>query len=508
MPARSTLAHTATVGFAWSILQTLGSKFVAVFGQMVLAWLLDPKDFGVVSYAFAVGALVNIIQQGGQRELLIQRQARLDRWTNPAFWMALTLGLLALMGNAIAAPIAALVYRAPQVRGLLLILGLAALLNTVALVPTAILQAQLRFRFLAINTFVTAVLMSGLSVLFAFLGTGPYAFVLSWPIAAVFRLAWLWIAARPRIRPTPQFRRWRYMAGDGARVLLARACATLIMNGDYMILGLLQSQDVAGIYYFAFNLSWQVWLLLAYNLDGVLMPTLTRLKDDPIRQGQGFLAGARLLALLGIPVCLLQAGLADPGIRALFSATKWAPAIPVIQIVSVGMAFRMLAWPAFSLLQAQGRFATQLTLGAAGAVLFVALVTVAAATASPAFAPVAVGIAVSVYFTLEGPISLYVAIRPAGAGWAQVAAVYTRPLLFGSLAVIAGMAASHWLPADLPVRNWARLAGIFAIAAILYATLVRSLDPRDWTALTDRLKPLLSRRPAAAAQAQAAPGNG
>ena len=54
---------------------------------------------------------------------------------------------------------------------------------------------------------------------------------------------------------------------------------------------------------------------------------------------------ARQLALVGVPLCLMQVAMADPGIRALF-APKWYPAIPVLQILSLGAALRVLGMPA------------------------------------------------------------------------------------------------------------------------------------------------------------------
>ena len=42
--------------------------------------------------------------------------------------------------------------------------------------------------------------------------------------------------------------------------------------------------------------------------------------------------------LIAIPACLLQAALADPAVHLLFKP-QWYPAIPVIQLLSIGWCY-------------------------------------------------------------------------------------------------------------------------------------------------------------------------
>src|SRR5438874_943739 len=83
------LGRRAASGMAWMMVQTVSSKAATFISQLVLARLLDPKVFGQVGLTFTVATLVNMLQQSGQRELLIQRQARLRRWLLPATWISL-----------------------------------------------------------------------------------------------------------------------------------------------------------------------------------------------------------------------------------------------------------------------------------------------------------------------------------------------------------------------------------------------------------------------------------
>src|SRR4051812_30808575 len=364
------LAGHAARGVGWLLLQTGGAKVVALGAQVVLAWLLRREDFGLLSKTFTVAALPGLLYQVGLREVLLGRTTsvrRVDRWAGPATWMAAGLGGLSAALMLAVAPLAARVLYPLRVAGdatvgdrrqlvlMVAVLAWAAPILSLGNVPVAQLQARLRFRAVAGVNFLQFATISVLSVVFALAGFGAYSFVLPWPLAAMARLVVLWGLSPPPLPLRPMFNRWRHLAGDTAHVLAARALSLVTELGDYVVLGRFHPDAVVGVYYFAFNLSLQTAMLLALNLDGVLMPVLSKLRDDPVRQRAAFLSAAQAIALVGIPICLLQAVVADPVVRLIFDL-KWYAAIPVLQVLSIGMAFRVVTHPAQSLMRAQGRF--------------------------------------------------------------------------------------------------------------------------------------------------------
>jgi PST family polysaccharide transporter len=270
--------------------------------------------------------------------------------------------------------------------------------------------------------------------------------------------------------------------------LAARALALVTELGDYVVLGRFHPDAVVGIYYFAFNLSLQTAMVLALNLDGVLMPVLSKLKGEPVRQREAFLSAARAIALVGIPVCLLQAVVAGPAIRLVFDP-KWYAAIPVLQVLSAGMSFRVVTHPAQSLMRAQGRFATLTGLNGIGAATFLGVTTAAAARGSQETAAVSVAAAVAAFFALEGPIYFYAAVRRAGGSPRDMANVYGPPLIVGAVAS-GGAILTSWLLPVMPGRGGAAVQAVVtsAIFTAAYVAGVRLLMPSAWHDLVRRIK--------------------
>jgi O-antigen/teichoic acid export membrane protein len=475
-----TLGRRTAMGFVFLVGQTLSTKVLSMAAQVVLAWFLAREDFGLVGLAMTVAAFASLVQQAGLREILIYRQHRYARWANVAFWMSLAIGVVSGVIMAAAAPVAAHFYGEPRIVGLILVLAIAAPLSALDTVADARLQSQMRFGLLASVNFFTALLTFYLSVQFAWLGWGAMSFVLPKPIVAVVRLVILWAAARPPVSLKPRVRRWKYLIRDSATLLAANAVDLLTWQGDYVLLGLLHPTEVVGLYFFAFNLSLQTMQLFTANLTGVLFPALSSLQQEPRRQTLAFLSAARLLAIVAVPLCLLQIPLASPAVRLLFPQ-KWLAAIPVLQILSVGMAMRVVASPAGSLLQAQGRFRLILLTNILNATLFLALVAAGALLGK--------GL---IYYAFIAPLFIYIAIKSGGGTLLDVCKLYAAPLLSGGVALLGAFGIASAISDSSP-HPIVEMAAVSVVGGLLYVCLIRLLAPRAWHELVRRLAALLPR---------------
>jgi PST family polysaccharide transporter len=438
-------------------------------------------------------ALPAVVGQIGVREVLVRSGGSYDRVSGPALSLCVTFGLLASLAMAATIPIGWWLYGPSRtLAGMILLFATSALPNTVIHVPTAKLQIQLRFRTLSVLAFVHQTGMILLTMLFAWLGWGAYSFAAPWPIMAVVRLALTWAAARLVPHGGLQISRWGELIGSSLWVLQARAVGTFVMVGDYLLLGIFHKETVVGVYFFAFNLSLQTLSLLAVNLESVLFPTLNQLRGESQRQRTALLSAVGVLSLIGVPMSLVQMALSDPVVRLLFGA-EWYSAIPVLEVLSLGMAIRLVGWPAMSLIQAQGRFRTYALLTTGLAATFLVSVTVAAKFSSAERAPTNVAWAVTFYACIESPLALYVAIRPAGGRFAEVLRAFRGPMLVGGVVAICCFGASMAVPAGVPLRAVFQLiaGGMAATAAFVLAA--RLLDRQSWDALMSRFLSLLRR---------------
>jgi PST family polysaccharide transporter len=422
-------AHSAR-GLVYLFAGTTTAKLISVAAQVILAHLLTEDDFGVVSLAYTITTFIQVMEQAGVGDVLVQRK-NFRAWVIPAFWLATALGIFCSLLVALSAPIASAIYENKQLFWVLLILAPSSIPNAFMAIPRAQLSRNLQFRALAAVNLVSLTLRLVMTVALAALGFGPYSFVIPVPITNLAVAAYMWWWVRPAWSWSPQLRKWRYLIGDSTRILTAELQRAFIDQSDNMLLGLFRSVGKVGLYAFGFNFSIQILQLLAFNLMNVMFPALTKLNDQPRTQYEGFMKAQRILAMVGVSSCLLQAATAAP-LTYLLLKPKWFESVGVMQILCIGMALRMVAGSSYALLKSQGRFRAILWNRWGFVVLQVVSLLLVLWMGGGIEAVAAV---VGMVSTLIGPVSFYTAILPYNAGWREVFEVLYRPTVCGILAV-------------------------------------------------------------------------
>jgi O-antigen/teichoic acid export membrane protein len=475
-------------GFALMVGQGLAGKLVSIVSQVILAWLLAPEIWGLIGLTYTLTFFGDQIRSMGIQQVLVHRHKRYRKWANAAFWMSTTTAACGAIVVVLAARPVAMLYGEPALVGLVLVLALKTQIHGLSTVPEARLQIDLRFGTLAAAALLLVIVQAVLTVLFAWWGFGAYSFV--WPqvIAHAVRTAAFWWITRPPVRWSLEVRRWRYMFGDAAKNFWALMLQQVSWQAAAIVLGLLETKEAVGIYFFGVAVGSQTLRYLTINLASVVFPALSKLQDDVVRQSSAFLRACRLLALVAIPLCFLQAALAPAFVR-LFLDDKWIPSIPVIQLLSIGAAARVTSAPSLSMVQAQGRFGAFFLLSLASAVAMVGIVFVCALIGDV----VLVCAGVALCSMIVSPIQGYVAIHPAQGRWREVARIYASPGLAAGVAIGGGMLLGRLVP-NVAGADVLEAVVIVVVTAAVYPLLIGVISRNDVRELRARFAGLLSRR--------------
>jgi O-antigen/teichoic acid export membrane protein len=481
------LSHRAARGSAWMFAQTISSKVVSTIGMVILAWFLAPEAFGQVALAFTIASFAGFLQAAGIRDILVQRQRHFQRWANAGFWMSLAVALIAGILQVAIAPTASAWFNSPQLTGLIALLALRGVLEGLATVPLSRLQIDLRFRFIASLTFACALATTVFSILMAWLGFGAYSFIAPLAIVSGLQLIAVWLTVPTPVKPELHLRRWKYMLSDSALLWGASLLVMIVTQGSYIILGALHAPEVVGLYFFAYNLSTQTMQLLVGNVSNALFPALSLLQGDPHRQHNAFLRASKSLAILAVPACLMQAALAGPVIRVFFDP-KWEPAIPVLQVLSVGMAFVVLSGPVVGLLKAQARFATYFWWQVWCAIGSITLVSIGGWYGGA----LAVSVAVTIHYAVFGPLAVFVAIHDAERALRKTAGVFLAPCLGAAVALLPVVVFLTLMPRSFLYDVLAMAIALVMVLGV-YPIIIRIVTPDSYSETMKHMLALLDR---------------
>jgi O-antigen/teichoic acid export membrane protein len=465
--------------------QNIVARACGFLSQLVLAALLDPADFGLIGLTYTVTTIISTLTSVGVEDIVLQRKRTLLVWSGAAFWINLTLSSAGAVLVLIAAPIAGIAYHNSHLFGLLAVLALSMPLGALSSVPGMIMRAEMKFGTFAAYGSLEIIVQSLMTVGLAWRGYGAYSFVIPAPVLAVIRAAaWWWlIETKPTLKA--QRKRWKYLVQNTTAAFLSRIIVSFIGQGDYMVLGLLANESVVGRYYFGFRLAAQPLWVLAGNLGGVLYPTLIQLKADPERQGRAALDASVMLSYCVMPLAFIQAAIAEPVLNGFFGQ-KWLLAIPIIQILSIGLALDAVSWIAGTLLAARGEFVVGLRFVVVQLPVFFALVFVGA------FVDQGVGVATAVclFYALTQPIFVYGVYKRVGVSLRQVASMYLTPTFLAAFAVgLSLLLTKTFLPIVHPLLI---TLAICLSSSLFYAVLVKTFARETWAQLIRHLSALLA----------------
>jgi PST family polysaccharide transporter len=340
-------------GVAWRAAGQLGRQLAVIVIGIVLARLLGPKEYGLVTMATVVVGFVSLFDDFGVATALIRVQETNDVQRSSVLWFGLALGsTLGLLTAFSGIPIAHF-YREPALVKMTAVLALRFPLSALSIVPSAELQRNLEFRTLARIDFVSVVFGGIGGLMLAVFGAGAWALVAQDLLGTALGVVQFWLAVR--WRPTFVFRResLRGLLGFGLYVMAVEVNGYITRNLDNVLIGRFYGKSDLALYNRAYSFIY-LPLYLARTVSTVLFPTLSSLSHDVVRVKRAFLRVAGVVAFVTWPAVVGLVVTAEPFVRTAFGP-QWVGMIPLLQILAPVALWQSIGTLHGLLFQARGR---------------------------------------------------------------------------------------------------------------------------------------------------------
>jgi O-antigen/teichoic acid export membrane protein len=329
------------------------ASFVLRIGSlMVLARLLDPKDFGLVGMVAALTGVLNLFRDFGLSSATVQRTSVTDEQISTLFWINVLVGVILALLLMAMAPVVVRFYHEPHLLWVTIVLATSFMLNGAGVQHTALLERQMRFTALATIDIISLAFSTFVGIGLAVAGFGYWALVasaVSIPLVGTLCL-WRttgWIPGRPRSQVG-----LRSMMRFGGGFTLGNLIVYVAYNFEKVLLGRFWGADAVGIYGRAYqlvnipteNINSSVW--------AVAFSGLSRVRTDPVRFKSYFLKGYSLVLALTVPMTI-GAALFAHDLIFLLLGPKWHGAVDIFRLLTPTMLIfaliNPLAWLVFSL---------------------------------------------------------------------------------------------------------------------------------------------------------------
>jgi PST family polysaccharide transporter len=344
--------------------RTIKGAFVKVCAQvansilrlgslMVLARLLDPKDFGLVGMVTAVTGIFYLFKDAGLSMVTIQRSTITNEQVSTLFWLNVLVGaLLAVLGMAVA-PLLVRFYDEPRLFWVTVVTAAGFLLNAAGVQHSALLQRNMRFGALSAIEVVSQVVSVLVGIGLAMYGFGYWALVGSAVVLPAISTIGVWVISAW----VPGIPHWAVDSGSmirfGGMTTLQGVIIYVSYNLEKVLLGRVWGAEALGLYGRAFQLIILPSESLNQATGGVLFSALSRLQNDPERLKKYFLGSYCVMLALTLPTAIACGLFADDLIM-LVLGPKWKDAVIIFQLLTPTILVLALINPTFWLLISTG----------------------------------------------------------------------------------------------------------------------------------------------------------
>ena len=290
----------------WSAVTEIVAKLVTPITSMVLARLLTPEAFGVVTTLTMIITFAEIFTDAGFQKYLVQHEFKdaqdRDESTNVAFWSNLVMSLFIWSVIAIFAnPLAALVGN-PGLGHVLIIACVSIPLAAFSSIQMALYKRDLDFKTLFKVRIISTLIPLLVTVPLAFWLRSYWALVIGTITVNVINAVLLTVFSKWKPRLFYSFAKLKEMFSFTVWSMIEAISIWLTSYVDVFIVGTMLSQYYLGLYKTSSALVGQIMGLVTSITTPILFSALSRLQNDGQEFQRLFFRFQKLVGLLVIPL--------------------------------------------------------------------------------------------------------------------------------------------------------------------------------------------------------------
>lgn len=348
------LVQKTASAMAWVILTIIFTKALGFVTQIVLAKLLMPTDFGLLSIGLLAINSMGIFRDLGFGSTLIYKQDDQDHTAANTAFIVLPLVALALFLIAyFSASYIASFFNNAAVEPVVQVLALTFVISSFGIVPSTLLEKELEFKKKVVPETVPIICYAFVAISLAMNGYGVWSLVYGQIVSATLTAALIWFFSD--WRPTFKFDREiaKVLFDYGKHIMGASIIIFLVTNIDYAIVGRILGMEALGLYTLAFTISNLPATQITNLVGRVMFPLYSKLQDDQNALRSAYLKTLQYVSMLSIPAAFGIFVIA-PSFVSVVIGDKWMPAVPAMRVLCIYGLFRSLNGTLGPMFQATG----------------------------------------------------------------------------------------------------------------------------------------------------------
>lgn len=365
-----------TGGLFWKLMERFGVQASQFVLQIVLARILDPEHYGVLSMMVIFTTLANVFIQRGFNASLIQNKDVTEEDYSSVFWVTIIIAVLIYAALFISAPFIADFYDMPNLVAPFRVLCLILFPGALNSIQLAKISRKMDFKKV-FRSNVVAILISGIvGIILAFQGAGLWALVAQNFLNITIACVVMWFTVKWRPKLICNITRIKVLFSYGWKLLVSGLLDTLYQDLRSLVIGKKYNSGALG--YYNRGKQFPQFIINAINstVQSVMLPAMSENQDEKEKVKTMMRNSISLSSYIIFPLMAGLAAVATPLVRLLLTE-KWLPCVPYMQIYCFTLAFYPVHSCNLQAINAMGRSDIFLKLEIFKKVLGVLMLTIA-----------------------------------------------------------------------------------------------------------------------------------
>ena len=354
MNDNKTLKHKVFSGVIWKGLERICAQFVSTVVSIILARILMPDDYSVVSIAAIFFAFCNLFISSGLNTALIQKKDADILDYSTVFTVSLSIAAVLYIVMFFCAPTIANLYRKALVTPVIRVLGLTFFVNAYKSILSAKISSNMEFRKFFYSTIIGTVISAIVGIAMAVKGYGVWALVAQQMTNSIIDSAILTITAKVRFQLSFSYERFKPLFSFGGKIFLASIISTIYDECRPLIVGLKFSTTDLAFYNKGQSFPSLINSIGNNTLSSALFPAMAKVqenKDNILSMTRRFM---KLSSFVVFPMMLGMLGISESFVRVVLTE-KWLPIVPYMRLFSVAFMLDLIQVGNLQAIRALGR---------------------------------------------------------------------------------------------------------------------------------------------------------
>ena len=364
MANNDSLKSKTLSGLFWMFFQRIGGQLVSFVVSVVLARLLLPEEYGVISIVMIFVNLCNVFITSGWSNALVQNKDADDVDFSSVFYFSIVFSVALYIGLFFAAPVIANFYEMPLLTPVIRVMGIRLMITSVNSVQHARVTKLMQFKKYFFSTLGGNICSAIVGIALAYTGAGVWALVAQYMTSTLFDTIILFVTVKWRPKLLFSFKRLKVLIRYGWKVLATDLVNTIYEDFRGLYVGKLYS--AADLAYYTRGQSYSNLVVNNINstISSVLFPVISNVQENVASVKAITRRAIKTSSYVLTPMIMGLAIVAEPTVRLLLT-DKWLPCVPYLQILCINGALMPLNTANVQAMNAVGRSDLALKLGIA-----------------------------------------------------------------------------------------------------------------------------------------------